>query len=463
MFKETRWFRNVNVRKRKIAGKNLLINIKSNRLLILNEQAGAIWDQLSNSGPRKESDIIKALQYKYNSIPTKKLQKDAHNFLTELQNKKFVYQDSKFLSQPIFFDKKLNILGHFSFSENFHQIAAKRNIPISAGFEITQRCNLKCLHCYINNQPVNYNKEFTIKDIYNLLKEMAKNGCLWLLITGGEPLLRKDFCEIYRYAKKLGMIITVFTNATKITEKIADLFIKYPPFLIEATLHGSTRTTFDTITGVSGSFDQFQRGIQFLRERQIPFHLKMIVMRQNVYEVEAARQLAIEMGADDFRFDPMINADFFHSNKIKKLRVTIKNAAELDLHGSFKNRWKKIYRTALIKKTNQQTSGKLLFPCRAGKCSFTISANGHLLPCILMRFPTYDLQKLSFMEAWKKLNHYVITTYMRKNNSCLKCSLQACSKCPAWGYLEYGDPNSKSSYACALQHEREKNFLGSPK
>jgi len=460
MTKQTFWFREDEVKKRIIADKILLINIKSNTLLVLNKQASAIWDQLSSSEAHQESDIVKILQRQYANTPIQKLKIDIHNFLSTLQEKGLTKQNDKSLLQPpVLLEKKLRIQGHLSFSEQLHQLAAKYNIPISGGLEITQRCHLKCLHCYIDNQPITYKNELSTEEFDNLLDQMAKDGCLWLLITGGEPLLRNDFPHIYLHAKKLGMIITVFTNATKLTERIIELFTNYPPFLIEATLHGIKEATFDTISGVPGSFRQFKYGIQLLRDNDVPFHLKMIVMQQNINEVEFAHQFALDLGARDFRFDPMVNADFYHSSKMTNLRISVKEALRLDLLEPFRSRWKKIYRTALNKRATQPTQNNLLFPCRAGKCSFTISADGYLLPCILMRKPSYNLRQISFSRAWQKLNIYATTLQMKKNNLCLKCQVQTCPKCPAWGYLEHGDAEAKSQFACALQQEREKTFL----
>ena len=242
---------------------------------------------------------------------------------------------------------------------------------------------------------------------------------------------------------------------------MAEIFVEYPPFLVEATLHGSTETTFEAVTGVRGSFQQFKRGIGLLRELGIPFHLKMIVMRENLHEVETARQLAIDLGAGDFRFDPMVNADFLHSAKSTGLRITVEEAMELDLREPYRDRWKRVFRTALDEQARKPISRDLLFPCRAGKCSFTVSADSRLLPCILMRVPAYDLKAMSFSQAWNELNRYTTTVRMRGDNLCRTCPVQACSRCPAWGYLEHKDPNAKSGFACALQQEREAYFLSS--
>ena len=254
--------------------------------------------------------------------------------------------------------------------------------------------------------------------------------------------------------------MTVFTSATNLTRRVVDVFAEYPPFLVEATLHGSTENTFDAVTGVQGSFRQFERGIRLLRELGIPFHLKMIVMRKNLHEVEPARQLAIKLGAGDFRFDSMVNADFLHSAKSTGLRITVEEAMELDLLEPYRDRWERVFRTALLdEQARKPVSRELLFPCRAGKCSFSVSADGRLLPCILMRTPAYNLRTMSFSKAWNGLNRYTTTVRMREGNLCRTCPVQTCSRCPAWGYLEHEDPDAKSQFACALEQERKAHFF----
>lgn len=454
------WVCNSDVRKRVIAGKDILLNVRNNRLLLLNEQASVIWDHIIESGGCRESSIVQKLQCEYQDISVEKIKTDLVGLLFDLEARGFIYQKFKPSQHNGFSSKESSYdAGHLSFSEDMHELAVSRGIPVSCGFEITQHCQLKCIHCYIDDQPLYRNRELSTKEVCGLLEQLVDNGCLWLLITGGEPMLRSDFSEIYSYAKELGMIITVFTNATLFDKRVADVFAKYPPFLVEATIHGSTEATFDTIAGVPGSFYRFRKGIQFLKEYKIPFHLKMIVMRQNVHEVESTQKLALEMGANDFRFDPMINADFHHSSKASDMRITVEEAVKLDLIEPYKDRWEKIYQKALDQRNIYQLSQNFLFPCRAGRCSFTISADGQLLPCVLMRTPSYDLREIIFLEGWQKLNNYVNSAYMKKDNPCLKCTTQTCSKCPAWGYLEHGDPNAKSSFACALQQKREEIFL----
>src|SRR5258708_37666428 len=99
-------------------------------------------------------------------------------------------------------------------------------------------------------------------------------GTFWLLFSGGEIFARKDFLEIYTYAKKKGFLITLFTNGTLINDKIADYLVEWPPFSIEITLYGRTKETYETLTGIPVSYERCLGGIEHLRARKLPLKLE---------------------------------------------------------------------------------------------------------------------------------------------------------------------------------------------
>src|SRR4029077_13124080 len=147
---------------------------------------------------------------------------------------------------------------------------------------------LVCAHCY-NNLPMGDRQaqiaELSTDEHRRILDEMAAAGSLWLLYTGGEIFARKDFLEIYTHAKRNGFIVTLFTNGTLITEKVADYLTEYRPFAVEITLYGRTRETYERLTGVPGSFDQCMRGIALVLERGLPLTLKTVAVTLNKHEV----------------------------------------------------------------------------------------------------------------------------------------------------------------------------------
>ena len=104
--------------------------------------------------------------------------------------------------------------------------------------ELTERCNNDCIHCCINLPASDREaraRELPTAEIKRILDEAAGLGCLSVRYTGGEPLVRSDFEELYLYARRLGMKVVLYTNARLVTPRLADLFAKVPPSPIEVT------------------------------------------------------------------------------------------------------------------------------------------------------------------------------------------------------------------------------------
>src|SRR5579859_6689524 len=117
----------------------------------------------------------------------------------------------------------MNTASYGEFSLTLHQHFGNQRTPLKVSIEVTRRCPLECQHCY-NNLPMGDHdarrREMSAEEHFRLLDELVEMGCFWLLYTGGEIFARKDFIEIYTYAKKKGFLITLFTNGTLISEKI---------------------------------------------------------------------------------------------------------------------------------------------------------------------------------------------------------------------------------------------------
>jgi MoaA/NifB/PqqE/SkfB family radical SAM enzyme len=138
---------------------------------------------------------------------------------------------------------------HDKFRSSFHNWNRRQDFPIKVALEITHRCNLKCVHCYTRGNGKD--KELSFEQIDKILKEIHSRGCLWVLLTGGEPLLRKDFIEIYLKIKEYGFLPVIFTNATLINEKIARLFAEYKPLFVEVSLYALGENRYKEITRVN--------------------------------------------------------------------------------------------------------------------------------------------------------------------------------------------------------------------
>lgn len=150
-------------------------------------------------------------------------------------------------------------------SDRFYAIAHKKNIssPFYTHFELTYRCNLNCVYCYCLGQG-DKGKELGIDEVKKILDDLKRQGCLQLTLSGGEPLVREDFLEIYAHAKKNGFLTSIFTNGQLFNKEIIKYLVKAPPHSIEITLNGISESTYENITRVKGSFPRVIENIKIL-------------------------------------------------------------------------------------------------------------------------------------------------------------------------------------------------------
>jgi len=259
--------------------------------------------------------------------------------------------------------------------------AYRQRIPLSGSIELTKRCNLRCRHCYLGDhrgRSSAKSRELSNKQWLAIIDEITQAGCLYLLITGGEPLLRRDFRDIYTHAVENGMLISLFTNGTLISEPVLDLLQELPPRDIEISLYGATAQTYETITGVKGSFQSCLEGIQLLLDRGLNVKLKTVLMTLNLDEFDAMEKMAKTFGVK-FRFDPAIFPTMEGDKAPLYLRVDPEQAIAIE----FSNRkradgWRRFY-----EKFRTDTTDDRLYACGSGKTTFHISADGYLQPCIM--------------------------------------------------------------------------------
>ncbi len=174
----------------------------------------------------------------------------------------------------------------------FEGLAAlkKTRSPMSFDVELTARCNLNCRHCYINRPAGDAeaeSRELTAAEIERIAGEAAGLGSVWCLLTGGEPLLRRDFFDVYLMLKKKGLLLSLFTNAALVREEHAAFLKKYPPRAVEVTVYGVTRETYEAVTRVPGSYRAFRTGLDLLLEAGLPVRLKAMALRSNREELGA--------------------------------------------------------------------------------------------------------------------------------------------------------------------------------
>ena len=344
------------------------------------------------------------------------------------------------------------------FSGRIHKESIATRTPLNGSIEVTRRCPLRCVHCY-NNLPAHdkvRSAELTYEEHCRILDELAEVGCLWLLYTGGEIFLRTDFLDIYAYAKKKGLLITLFTNGVLINKEIADCLAEWPPFMIEITLHGYTKETYERVTGVSGSYERCLRGIELLRQRGLPLRLKTVALTTNKHELEDMKSFAKSLGLE-FRFDAMINPRLDQSLRPLAARLSPEEAIELDLTDEKVLAEWKTYAARFKGPVNAPEHWDDLFHCGAGISSFSIDPYGDLQACGFCTGDRWNLRLRSFREGWENAIKQTRSKKITRVTKCTRCEIKSvCGMCPALGELENDDAEEPVDHLCRVAHLRTK-------
>lgn len=351
---------------------------------------------------------------------------------------------------------------------------AEKRVPYTGSLELTHRCNLKCMHCYLGDQgrvTRQGGEELPASAWIEIIDQIAGAQCLDLLITGGEPLLRRDFPEIYTHAKRRGMIVTLFTNATLVTPDILRLFDDLPPFFVEVSIYGSTAATHDRITQVKGSHAKCMKGVELLLNAGVRVGLKTVLMSLNKHEyadMEAlAKKLNVPWRLDSAVFPCLPNSDsggqpnrcslftLKEGSEITakaplSLRVDPQSAAAVEFSDPART---KAMRDVFVKMSGRRTSDKL-YTCGAGLTGFHIDPYGYLQPCMMTTGYRKKLTARNFDEAWREIGR-IRDVPAPPGFACGACDkLAICSGCPALFDLENGSAGAVSDYICALTQFR---------
>jgi radical SAM protein with 4Fe4S-binding SPASM domain len=341
--------------------------------------------------------------------------------------------------------------------------AVLRRPPVLASldFELTERCDNDCRHCCINlplDDADARAREMSAERIKEILDEAADLGLLTLRITGGEPLVRDDFEEIYLYARRLGLSVILLTNARRVTPRLARLFARIPPLRpVEVTVYGMSMTSYETMTRRRGSFAEFRRGIRLLVEASVPMTLKGAFRPPFLQEMLSLQSWAADLPTvastpNHVMFYDLRNrrGPSARNRAISELRVTPDEALSASALVAGHEAT-----TPDFCRTFMGLSGARIFKCGIGARP-CVDAYGELQPCIALRDPmlTYHLSSGSLEEA-------VIAVFPRLRETmagdpsyldrCARCFLMGlCQQCPARSYSEHGVLDRPVEYQCEV-------------
>jgi radical SAM protein with 4Fe4S-binding SPASM domain len=333
--------------------------------------------------------------------------------------------------------------------------------PLSALVEITHACNVDCEHCYLDLVPDKKIGVLSLDEWKRILKELKDAGTLYLTISGGEILVRRDWFEIASHARRLGFALKLFTNGTLIDDDAADKMASLRLLQVEISLLGGIAATHDAIARRRGAFDKTIAGVKRLRARGVKVVLKCTAMEKNAEEIGVIETLAAELGCQ-FNVYFMVTPKNNGSTAPKELVATddaLLRAAKRveELAG---NRAPGSCGTLDARREEKRTET----PCAAGRRTCHVGPTGNLFPCTQWVEPVGSLRETSFADLWSTSAELerIRSTRVGDFPVCTRCELLSiCNPCMALALLERGLPDGPSPTRCGLSELRAK-ALGMP-
>lgn len=329
--------------------------------------------------------------------------------------------------------------------------------PYAVLFELTPRCNFNCVHCYLQNSHDDKDILSTeqIKTILNILYD---KGILFVTFTGGEILSRRDFSEIYLYAKKKGFFVELFTNGFLFTREIIEILKEYPPLLVSISLYGANNETYKKVTGIQGAFTKVINNCKMLVNEGIRISLKSPIISLTENEMDLMKEEAERLG-QKIIFSFEIHSAIDGSNTPLNYRTSLKSALGYEFK-DYLARGVKPNVEKIEDNTLRLQKDSHIFTCNVATNSFVIDYNGNMLPCMKLRHKGISLLENQFDDIWERFKIY--KGYIASPSyGCKKCdSVYFCDICPAEKEFFYGDYEQRDCNDCKAAKIRELFYRG---
>lgn len=325
--------------------------------------------------------------------------------------------------------------------------------PYSVLFELTPRCNMNCIHCYMQNHHDNY--QLSNDSILKIIDILHEKGILFLTFTGGDVFTRSDFCDIFLYAKKKGFLVEIFTNGELVTEDIISVFAKYPPLLVDVSIYGSNDNTYASITGKKGAYNRVIRNCIKMKEAGIRVSLKTPVLQSLYGELEQMKETAEKLEipfAYSFELIPTLDGD----DSVQNMQLGYETMLRREFSDFDKlNEGEKNYALSIdYDRAISKGMSPPLFICNVARNSFLIDYKGNMCPCMKFRHKGINLLNNDFDAIWEDFSKY---KKMKPSHQykCAKCKARfQCSVCPAEMDFMHGDMEYVPQELCKVAHAR---------
>lgn len=332
--------------------------------------------------------------------------------------------------------------------EELNSKALSLGVPLSAHLDVTYRCNERCVHCYLDHED---HGEMTLAEIKDLLDQLADAGVLFLTLSGGEVLMRMDFFDILKYARRLRFCVKIKTNGFMIREKEAHLIRELGVQEIRISIYSHRAEIHDAITKLPGSLKRSVAAIRLLKSCGLTVAIGNVLMLQNLNDHPGVKHLANELGVPVIT-DPTITPKMDGDRSLLQLGIRDTQLSHL------------FHDTELVENADEfcavpeavDDSALDNIACSAGHTYCYISPYGDVYPCVQFPLPCGNVRKDKFLDIWRHSTQMNEVRSIRARDlpTCSTCAhVGTCTRCPGLAFME-GNMRGPSSLDCEKSFAR---------
>lgn len=327
---------------------------------------------------------------------------------------------------------------HADLLERLNDHAAALQVPLHAQLELTYRCPLACAYCYLGAERSGLEAELSTSEITSLLDELAQLGGLFLLLTGGEPLGRRDLETIVQHARSKRFAVSLLTSGWGMDQAMMERLVAGGLDSVQISLHGADGATHDGMTGVAGSFEQALRALRFLRDHGVRTLAAITVTRRNLDGLEALRDLV-----EGESIAP--NVSFYVQPERDGSRGP--QSELLDEEGL--RQAHQVFQPGNAPRMAARSLGDA--PCGAGASTVAIDPHGAVYPCHSLRRPVGSIRESSLTQIWSSSEELARVRALTVADlaDCPSCpDRPSCNRCTGFAVGEGGTCRDHAPFDC---------------
>ena len=349
-------------------------------------------------------------------------------------------------------------------STYLHSKGRKLGLPIAGNFELTARCNFNCPMCYVHMTPeqlkASGKEELTARQWLDLAAAAKEKGMMFVLLTGGEPLIRQDFFEIYDGMRQMGLLISINTNGSMLQGDILERFLQAPPFRFNISLYGGCNETYRKMCGIP-AYTAVKENIRKLRQAGVDVSLNLSITPYNKDDLA-------QIYADAVELDVNVRASsyMYPSVRVNGEQYGCGNRLSCEESARHSVEWDKLRFTEEEFALRARNMAQRICPepegcpmeegegvrCRAGTSAFWMTWDGRMLPCGMMTTPVAKPLEIGFEAAWEQIRAQTAT--IRTPGKCVSCDCKdICGACAAVYFTETGRFDGVPEYVCQRARE----------